>query len=99
METIKSVIILKKIFSYIDEEIKLKLIKYNKNIKNKININLLNYKLFTGKYIIYETKNKGKEYHSGNEALLYEGYFLNGKRNGIGKEYNFPGQILDPQLS
>ena len=46
MEAIKSFIILRKVFSYINEEIKLKLIKYNKNIQNKINIKLINYKLF-----------------------------------------------------
>ena len=94
MEEIKSFLILKKVFSYINEEIKLKLIKYNKNIQNKINIKLINYKLFTGKYIIYETKNKVKEYNANNEALLYEGYFLDGKRNGIGKEYNFWGELI-----
>ena len=64
----------------------MKTIIVNKNMQDKLNINIMNYKLFGGKYIIYETKNKGKEYDY-NDELLYEGEFLHGKRNGKGKEY------------
>ena len=32
-------------------------------VKNLMNIKLINYKLYKGKYIIYETNGKGKEYH------------------------------------
>ena len=42
---------------------------------------------YQGKYIIYETKTKGKEYDYKDE-LKYEGGFLNGERNGKGKEYD-----------
>ena len=64
------------------------MLKYNKSLQNSNNISLPNYKLFTKKFIIYETKEKtkGKEY--GIYANLeYEGEFLNGERNGKGKEY------------
>ena len=37
-------------------------------------------------------KGKGKEYKYG--ILIFEGEFLNGKRNGEGKEYNFNGDII-----
>ena len=52
------------LFSYLDEKIKLKVIKYNKKLQDNIDINLNNYKFYNGKYIIYENEKniKGKEY-------------------------------------
>ena len=78
----------KLLFSYVQEKIKLKILKYNKSLQNAINISLPNYKLFKKKFIIYETKErtKGKEYNLYG-TLLYEGEYLNGERNGKGKEY------------
>ena len=70
-----------------DEKIKLKLIKYNKSLQYKIDIKLINYKFYTGKYIIYETNIKGKEYDDDDE-LEFEGELVNGLKNGKGKEYN-----------
>ena len=70
-----------------DEKVKLKLIKNNKKLQYKNDINLINYKFFNGRYIIYETKTKGKEYLAANDRLRYKGEFLNGERNGKGKEY------------
>ena len=49
---IKSTFIVQKVFSYTDEKRKLELIKYNKDIQKLLNINLINYRLFSGKYII-----------------------------------------------
>ena len=53
---IKSYYILKKIFSLVDEEKKLKLVIYNKRFQNKLNLDINNYKILSGKYIIYESK-------------------------------------------
>ena len=53
-----------------------------------MDINLIYYRLFSQKYIKYETKNKGKEYKYNNDKLVYEGKYLNGKRNGRWKEYD-----------
>ena len=50
-----------------------------------MNIFLNDYKTFNGRYIIYESKWKGKEYNSEN-ILLFAGEFLNGERKK-GKEY------------
>ena len=47
-----------------------------------------------GKYIIYEEKNKGKLYDVDDDKLLYKVEFINGKKNGKGKEYWNNGQLL-----
>ena len=75
-----------------DEKTKLDLLKYNKNHQRKINISLINYKLFKDCYIIYEEKGRGKEYNEFDE-LIFEGEYLNGKRNGKGKEYYNTGKL------
>ena len=94
LDNIKSIYFSRIVFSHLDEKIKLKLIKYNKKLQNKIDINLINYKFYSGKYIIYETKTKGKEYNGHNDNLLFEGEYLNGGRNGKGKEYYSDGNLL-----
>ena len=90
---IKSIHILKIIFSHLIKALKLEIPKYNKSLQNKINLSINNYKEFTKRYIIYSSKESGKEYNENNE-LIYEGNFLNGKRNGIGKEYNDNGALI-----
>ena len=92
LENIKSNDTFNKLFSYLNEKIKLKIIKYNKNAQSKINVNLINYKFFSKKYIVYESKIKGKEYYY-DDTLLFEGEYLNGERNGKGKEYNDDGEL------
>ena len=101
LANIKSIYFKKLIFTYIYEEIKLKIIKPNKNLQKDLDISLLNYKLYSSKYIIYESNNKAKEYNIYNDELIFEGEYLNGKRNGKGKEYNnnvrliFEGEYLN----
>ena len=90
---IKSTYFTKIIFSYTEERIKLEIIKYNKSLQNFMDINLINYKIFSGKYIIFESNEKSKEYDSYNNELIYEGEYLKGKRNGHGKEYYYEGKL------
>ena len=92
---IKSVFFLRNLFSLIDEAEKLKLIKYNKKMQKFLFISIINYKIFSGRYIIYETKENGKEYSSYNDELTFEGEYLNGKRNGKGKEYEFKQLVFE----
>ena len=85
------------IFSLLDEKRKLELVKYNNNLKIKLNISLINYKLYTGKYIIYGKGRSGKEYIYNpftKDTKIFEGDYLNGKRNGKGKEYNEHGDLI-----
>ena len=89
LENIRSLTIKKKLFSFIDEKQKLKIIKSNKSLQKNLNISIINYKFLSGKYINYESKGKGKEYNGYDDGkLIFEGEYLNGKRNGKGKEYD-----------
>ena len=93
LKNVKSSYFIRIIFSFIYEKQKLKLIKYNKSFQKNMNISLINYKNFSGKYIIYETKGKGKEYSGHDDILIFEGEYLNGER-WKGKEYGYNGEIL-----
>ena len=86
VENIKSQYFQKILLSSLNERTKLDLIKYNKHLQNLMDIKLINYKLYKVNYIVYETRGKGKEYNEYGE-LIFEGEYLNGKRNGKGKEY------------
>ena len=90
---IKSIFILKKIFNYVDSHIKYRTIKYNKNFQAKFGLTLIDFKRFSGRYIIKEY-DKIKEYNSYNNKLIFEGHYFNGKRNGKGKEYNEKGELM-----
>ena len=82
------------LFSFLDEGTKLKVVKYNKGIQKNLDLSIINYKFFSGRYIIYSSKGFGKEYNGKDDYLLYEGEFLNGKRHGKGKEYQYDRYIM-----
>ena len=77
---IKSHYILQIIFFNIPEKIQLESIKYNKNLRSKLDKSLNKYKIFSGKYIILESNSKGKIYNAYNNDLIFEGEFNNGKK-------------------
>ena len=87
LENIKSIDFIKLLFSYTYEGKKLKLIKHNKNIQKKVNANINNYKLFKRKYVTYDKDGLAREYDLYDNELRYKGEYLNGERNGKGKEY------------
>ena len=87
LEYIKSKYIVQIIFSFINGKKKLFLIKFNNKIKERLNINLFDYKFLSGKYFIGKKNGKGKEYNGYNNELIFEGDYIDGKRNGYGKEY------------
>ena len=100
LKNIKSSYFVQLLFLYLDEKNKLKIVKFNKSLQKNLNITIINYKLFTGKYIKYESKGIGKEYFGNDNRLVFEGEYLNGQRNGKGKEYNddkliFEGEYLN----
>ena len=84
---IKSSYFIKFLFSLVDEKVKLKIIKYNISLQTELEISFFNYPIFSGRKIIVETDGKGKEIQLKDKRLIFEGEYLNGKRNGKGKEY------------
>ena len=91
---IKSVYFIKVIFSYLKDEIKLNIIKYNKDLQNIIDIKLFNYQFFSEKYVIIEPNGIGKVYSALSDSLIYEGGYSNGKRNGKGKVFGYKGILV-----
>jgi len=94
LENVESKYLIQKIFSFINEKVKLELIRYNKKLQKKNDLTIITYKVFSGTYIIYDTKTKIKEYLGYNDYLIFEGEYLNGKRNGKGKEYHYNRKLL-----
>ena len=93
LKNIKSSYFIKLIFVYVNEKQRLKIVKYNKSLQKNIDKNIINYKLFSGKYIIYESNRIGKEYNCIENLLVFKGEYINKKRNGKGKEYHYNGKI------
>ena len=58
------------------------MIQYNKHLQKILNKTIIHYKICSRKYIIFESSTKGKIYDAYNNELLFEGEFLNRKKNG-----------------
>ena len=76
------------------KEKKLKLIQHNKKAQKSLGININNYILFKRKYVVIDKNGIAKEYGIYDDKLIYEGEYLNGERNRIGKEYNNDRRII-----
>ena len=72
---LKSIYILKDIFTYINEEQKLELAKYSKSLQNKLEINIFNYKVYSGKYIKEIKNGIVEEYNSYDDTLIFKGKY------------------------
>ena len=94
MKNINSSYIAKYIFSILNDKIQLKLILYNKQLQNNFDINITNYKIFSGKYKIIDKNGKGKEFNIFNDEIIFEGEYKNKKKNGKGKEYDDEGNLI-----
>ena len=94
LENIKSLYFRRNIFLYTNEKVKLDIMKYNKNLQNLMDLNLDYYKRYSGKYIVIIINKKVEEYNASDGKLIYDGEYLNGKRNGEGIEYDFEGSII-----
>ena len=93
IKNVKSIYVLKKIYSFINKYLELLLINHNKNLQNKLNIDIEDYKKTSGKQIEGERNGKGKEYSLYTNALLFEGEYVKGEKNGEGKEYYENGKL------
>ena len=90
---IKSSHIKRRIFSFLYEKQKLKMIINRKELQNICLIDIEYYKKISGKYKIGENNGKGQEYIINTNILIFEGEYLKGKRNGKGKEYYENGKL------
>ena len=94
LNNIKSIYFLRLIMTYIDEGKKLELIMYNKIIQNKLEIGIINYKFFCGKYKVVDKNGKSQVFFGANNEMIFEGKYVNGKKNGKGKEYDYNGNLI-----
>ena len=94
LENIRSHYIIQIIFSLMDLKTWYNLVKYNKSLINKLDINSLYFKNLSTKYVIYGKNRIAREYNIYDDYLEFEGEYSNGKRNGKGKEYNCYDQLI-----
>ncbi len=94
LQSVRAIFNIKIILSHLTIIKKLKMIYYNKQLQNKLGIDIDLYKKTSGRYKIGKKDGLGKEYILNTEILLYEGRYKNGKRNGYGKEYNNKGNLI-----
>ena len=94
LDKVKSSYFAKVIFSFINDKRQLELVKHSKYMQKKLNINIINYKVFYGKFIRYGINGKMREYLCYNQKMIFEGEYLGNKRNGYGKEYDFENGSL-----
>ena len=97
---LKSNAIFKKIFGLLENTLCLKIISYNKSFQSELDKNIEDFKKASKIYLIFEDKEKVKEYDKESNILVFEGEYKNKKRNGFGKEYCkgkliFEGQYKD----
>ena len=90
---IKSSYNLDKMFSFLEQRLKLNMIIYNKYLQKMIGVNIQDYKKISGRYKIGEKNGKGREYSLNTNKLIFEGEYINGKRNGKGKDYGKKGKL------
>jgi len=90
---IKSENNIKEIFSFIGKKKLFNLIIYNKYSQKILKINIKEYKKISGKYKIGKKDRIGRVYKLNSNILIFEGEYLNGKRNGKGKEYYDKGEL------
>ena len=93
LKCFKSIFFLKGLLNCIITKKLLKLIKYNKSLQKEMDLDIIDYKSFSRRFIAYKNKTNGVEVLAINNSVLYEGEFLNGERNGKGKEYDSKGNI------
>ena len=87
--------ILQIIFFYLNDKTKLYIINHNNILYKKLDIDIEFIKKISGKYRKSRLKGKGigKEYSLEEDILIFEGEYLNGKKNGHGKEFYLNGDI------
>ena len=94
LKNIKASFFLKVLFSHTSEIKKLKVVRYNKYLQKILDRRLIHYKILSKRYIVLCQEGKWKEYDLNTDKLIFEGEYLNGERNGKGKEYDDYGKLV-----
>ena len=87
--------ILEFIFSLTEDKRRLEIIIYNKELQDKLNININHYKGLSQKKLIIDNNGIGKIYDIFSEEKYFEGEYLNKKKNGKGIEFKFGRKIYE----
>ena len=83
------------LFSLLSIKTKLSIIKYNKVLQDVLNINKEDNKMYKRRrYKLGDLKGKVREFSLEKNALIFIGEYLEGKRNGEGKEFYNNGQNI-----
>ena len=89
---IKSIYILKNIFLFLKPNISCNLVKYNNQLKEKLEYFTDDY-LKASNYLIRKVENKGTgigvESHYKDQNIVFLGNYINYKKNGLGNELQF----------
>ena len=93
LQKIRSAYIAKIIFSNAPERLQLNIIRYNKQLRKRLDIKIRQYKKLSSTFIVYETPVIGKQYNTKDKKLIFHGGFLHCKRNGEGKEFDEEGKL------
>ncbi len=89
INNIKSIYLLKKVFSLVDEKIKLLLLNHNKKIQKKLKIDIERFKKLSQRYRIILENGICREFLINTNYLLFEGEFKDGKKHGRGYGYYY----------
>ena len=92
-KSICSLYLLKEIFSFLDETKKLNIIIYNQKLQKVFGVDKEYYKKISGKYRSIDKSGYGYEYELHTKKLIFQGKYLNGKKNGYGKELYSNGNL------
>ena len=84
IENINSQYIIQFIFSYIEKRRELDIIKLNKKLKQKLEVNIEDYKKESKRYKVIGEDGIERVYLLKDNVLIFEGKYLNGKKNGTG---------------
>ena len=93
MMFIESSLILNVLFSFLKIKQKLKIMIYNKQLQKVLGFDIENYKEISGKYKIGGKNGLGSEYILKTNKLIFRGEYLNGIKNGQGKDYCDNGKL------
>ena len=95
LKSFKSAFFLKELLNCLITKKLLKLIKYNKSLQKEMDLGIIDYKSFSRRFIVYESKANVVEVLAINDSVLYKGEFLHGERSGKGKEYDrYMGNLI-----